>query len=312
MTFDLRVQTPAQNVIDARWFVLAKQVIRDEITGQIDEPVNGWAVASGFTVSPCPVTLMYGSIASATGWLALSFYVPRSVQGKFALITSPQDFQVKCPQAEETGLVLECQDFRPRAETPTLLQSLQRTVNVTLGEGTEEGDNMLYMFLLNVLTPSQEPTYDPWQVRVLDSGFDVVDAALNVPQPGFVPDLEMGNPSLSWLEPPQMGEVSNVQVEVSFLRRVKDVKAVLVSLPENYRHDIQHKNQQLGYKLRSDSPVDQDVSPDGNCEESVFSRRFWRYKHRAETIGQPYSAAPMHSRSMQLHQLKQAAAVCRV
>jgi len=243
MTFDLRVQTPAQNVIDARWFVLAKQVIRDEITGQIDEPVNGWAVASGFTVSPCPVTLMYGSIASATGWLALSFYVPRSVQGKFALITSPQDFQVKCPQAEETGLVLECQDFRPRAETPTLLQSLQRTVNVTLGEGTEEGDNMLYMFLLNVLTPSQEPTYDPWQVRVLDSGFDVVDAALNVPQPGFVPDLEMGNPSLSWLEPPQMGEVSNVQVEVSFLRRVKDVKAVLVSLPENYRHDIQHKNQ---------------------------------------------------------------------
>ena len=23
---------------------------------------------------------------------------------------------------------------------------------------------------------------------------------------GFVPDLEMGNPSLSWLEPPQMGE----------------------------------------------------------------------------------------------------------
>lgn len=38
------------------------QVIRDEITGQIDEPVNGWAVASGFTVSPCPVTLMYGAL----------------------------------------------------------------------------------------------------------------------------------------------------------------------------------------------------------------------------------------------------------
>ena len=41
----------------------------------------------------------------------------------------------------------------------------------------------------------------------------------------------------------QPRQVSNVQVEVSFLRRVKGVKAILVSLPENYRHDIQHKNQ---------------------------------------------------------------------
>ncbi|CAK9075671.1 unnamed protein product [Durusdinium trenchii] len=215
MTFNLRIQTPPQSIPDARWFVLAKQVIVDEITGEITEPVNGWAFANGFGVEPCPVTLMYGSIASATGWLALSFYVPRSVQGRFVLIT----------------------------ETPTLLQSLQRTVNVTLVGGTEEGDNMLYMYLLNVLTPAEEPIYDPWQLRILDAGFYVVDAALNVPQPGFVPDLEMGNPSLSWLDPPQMGEVSNVQVEVSFLRRVKGVKAILVSLPENYRHDIQHKNQ---------------------------------------------------------------------
>ena len=36
-----------------------------------------------------------------------------------------------------------------------------------------------------------------------------------------------------------------MQVEVSFLRRVREVKAILVSLPENYRHDIQHKNQLL-------------------------------------------------------------------
>eukprot|EP00913_Durusdinium_trenchii_P008500 g7982.t1 len=245
MTFNLRIQTPPQSIPDARWFVLAKQVIVDEITGEITEPVNGWAFANGFGVEPCPVTLMYGSIASATGWLALSFYVPRSVQG----LAFPCDFlsEFRCPQAEQTGLVLECQDFRPRTETPTLLQSLQRTVNVTLVGGTEEGDNMLYMYLLNVLTPAEEPIYDPWQLRILDAGFYVVDAALNVPQPGFVPDLEMGNPSLSWLDPPQMGEVSNVQVEVSFLRRVtlvtKGVKAILVSLPENYRHDIQHKNQ---------------------------------------------------------------------
>ena len=50
--------------------------------------------------------------------------------------------------------------------------------------GTPEGDNTLYMFLLNVLTPAETPLFDPWQLRVLDSGFLVVDSALDVPQPG--------------------------------------------------------------------------------------------------------------------------------
>ena len=77
-----------------------------------------------------------------------------------------------------------------------------------LSAGTPEGDNTLYMFLLNVLTPAETPLFDPWQLRVVDSGFLVVDSALGVPQPGFVADLEMGNPSLSWLEPPQMGEAA--------------------------------------------------------------------------------------------------------
>ncbi|CAJ1452695.1 unnamed protein product, partial [Effrenium voratum] len=163
--------------------------------------------------------------------------------GRFVLITAPSSLEIRCPKVEETGLVLECEDFRPRPEVPNFLQTLQRTVNVTLTGGTEEGDNMLYMFLLNVLTPAELTVYEPWQLRVLDDSFSVVDAALQVPQPNFVVDLEMGNPSLSWLQPPQRGEVSNVQVEVSFLRRVKQVKAILVSLPENYRHDIQHKNQ---------------------------------------------------------------------
>ena len=33
--------------------------------------------------------------------------------------------------------------------------------------GTEEGDNILYMFLLNVLTPAQEPLYDAWLQQTL-------------------------------------------------------------------------------------------------------------------------------------------------
>ncbi|CAE7823884.1 unnamed protein product [Symbiodinium microadriaticum] len=243
MMFNLRIMTPATNVPDLRWFVLAKEVIVDDITGITVEPINGWADAGGFGVAPCPVSLMYGAIPSATGWLSISFYVPAMVAGKFVLITAPDTFLVQCPKVEETGLELACEDFRVREALPLFLQSLQRTVNVTLVGGTSEGDNVLYMFLLNVLTPAEPNIFDVWQIRVLDDGFAVVDAALAVQQPRFVLDLEMGNPSLSWLQPPQMGEVSNVQVEVSFLRRVKDVKAILVSLPENYRHDIQHKNQ---------------------------------------------------------------------
>jgi len=243
MAFDLRIFTPATSVPDLRWFVLAKEVLVDDITGVTTEPINGWSEASGFGVAPCPVTLMYGGIPSATGWLAVSFYVPAVVAAKFGLITAPDTFRVQCPNAEETGLEVACEDFRVREDLPTDLQSLERTLNVTLVGGTVEGDNVLYMFLLNVLTPAEPNVFDYWQIRVLDSGFAVVDAALTVPQPRFVQEVEMGNPSLSWLQAPQMGEVSTVQVEVIFLRRVKDVSAILVSLPENYRHDIQHKNQ---------------------------------------------------------------------
>ena len=76
--------------------------------------------------APCPVSLMYGAIPSATGrsasimsrardtaftkwlalvagffrgWLAVSFYVPAVVAGKFALITAPDTFLVQCPKA---------------------------------------------------------------------------------------------------------------------------------------------------------------------------------------------------------------------
>ena len=63
-------------------------------------------------------------------------------------------------QVEETGLELACEDFRVREALPQFLQSLERTVNVTLVGGTQEGDNVLYMFLLNVLTPLEPNIFD--------------------------------------------------------------------------------------------------------------------------------------------------------
>lgn len=93
------------------------------------------------------------------------------------------------------------------------------------------------------------------------------------------------------------------------------MKAVLVSLPENYRHDIQHKNQQLGYKPRSDSSVDQDVGPDGNCEESVMpnaqltpsfpcnmfgsrSLRYRQYGHRLHALDSACCFAPINAKAL--------------
>ena len=61
---------------------------------------------------------------------------------------------------------LACEDFRVREALPLFLQSLQRTVNVTLVGGTSEGDNVLYMFLLNVLTPAEPNIFDARQTAL--------------------------------------------------------------------------------------------------------------------------------------------------
>jgi hypothetical protein len=240
-SFNTRVTTPYATNKDARWFVLAKTVVVDVISGVQTERVVGWGQAEGFGVAPCPVTLNFGSVPELTGWLALSFYIPKVAGGSFALITAPRTFDVLCPEGNSQ---IQCQRFVPIVDMPSFLLNLrQRTLNVTLVNGVIEGDNLLYSFLLNVVNPAALTIVESWTLRILDRDFIVVDSHLNVYPPAFQKDLELGNPSLSWLSPPQMGEVSTVSVEVSFKRRVKDMKAVLISLPENYRHDILHKNQ---------------------------------------------------------------------
>eukprot|EP00931_Biecheleriopsis_adriatica_P048306 TRINITY_DN27909_c0_g1_i1.p1 TRINITY_DN27909_c0_g1~~TRINITY_DN27909_c0_g1_i1.p1 ORF type:complete len:3513 (-),score=559.98 TRINITY_DN27909_c0_g1_i1:29-9340(-) len=243
MVWDVRLTTPYETNLDPRWFVLGKTVIFDEITGAESEQIVSWGSFEGFGVQACPVSLNFGSIPSATGWMALSFYLPKSAGGVLVLVTAPETFGVACPQ-EDPDSDLQCAPFKPNGDMPSYLLGLgERTVNVTLSGGTQEGDNILYAFLLNVITPEALTAIDYWKVRILDKDLVVVDSALSVVPPRFEKDLEMGNPSLAWLQPPQKGEVSVVSVEVSFLRRVKSVQAVLISLPENYRHDIQHKNQ---------------------------------------------------------------------
>lgn len=239
--FSIRVTTPFATNKDPRWFVLAKTVVTDVITGVQTEKIAGWGQAEGFGVAPCPVTLNFGSVPELTAWLALSFYIPKIARGIFALITAPRTFDALCPEGSSQVL---CERFVPVADMPSYLLNLnKRTLNVTLVNGVVEGDNLLYSFLLNVINPKILTIAESWTLRILDRDFTVVDSHLTVAPPAFQKDLEMGNPSLSWLSPPQMGEVSMVSVEVSFKRRVKDMKAVLISLPENYRHDIKHKNQ---------------------------------------------------------------------
>ncbi|CAE8606336.1 unnamed protein product [Polarella glacialis] len=243
MSFRFRVTTPPETNVDRRWIVVAKDRSIDPDTGLEKEVYTGWGVATGFGVAPAPVKLNFASIPEFQGWMAISFYIPTIAGGRYALITAPLDFGVKCPENYARSALI-CETFFADSTMPSYLTSLKRTVNVTLVGGAAEGDNTLFALMLGVVTPGAGviPGRLSWQVRVLDSVFVVVDSALGVAPPKFELHVDASNPTLAWGTPPQRGEVSVATVEVNFKRRVKDMAAVLISLPEKYRHDIQHKS----------------------------------------------------------------------
>jgi len=114
---------------------------------------------------------------------------------------------------------------------------------VTLPSGFVEGTNRLYTFIMGIETPERPTDDNTWDMRVVDAGFFTVDSALGVPGRPFKRSMLVENPTLAWDNQPQSGEPSIVTIEITFQTRIRDIKAFLISLPERYRHDIQHPNQ---------------------------------------------------------------------
>merc|ERR1712100_983645 len=116
-------------------------------------------------------------------------------------------------------------------------------VNLTLSDGAPAGANLLYAFVLELDVPNLQPSLNAWSIRIFDDSHRTVDAKLNHNGFGFVTDVFVENPTLSWDTPPTGNEASKATVEITFTRRFKNASAILIYLPERFRHDIRHPNQ---------------------------------------------------------------------
>lgn len=273
--FELQVITPSATPSDTRWFVMALSPSLQTL---------GWGQDPGFAITPLPVRLAYAPIPSFTGWLAASFTIPLIRQGQYILVSAPPGFQVICPGpavGKSDGL---CNEFSTAPAAVRSFGPLERTVNVSLAvSGVLEGANVVYSVLLGVTTPAYVQGGLNWDVRIIDASANVVDSSIGVRAPtsgaAWRSDLYVESPTLSWESPPQAGESSVVTVEVTFERRAQAIRALLIFLPENYRHDIQNKNQLKC--INRDFPVAIDVD----------WQVFWNVRWVRILVAQPASQA---------------------
>ncbi|CAL1135461.1 unnamed protein product [Cladocopium goreaui] len=242
MTYQLRMHTPRRTNLDPRWFVLARNLQVDEITGEISDRIVGWSFVDGFGVAPCAVTARYGAIPSYTGWLALTFKVPALAKGRFALFSAPESFELRCPDIKEAGQACEPYQIEEHFPDELLALPIARTLNLTMGTFIAEGQDLVYSAMLIIVTPEALLTLQPWELRVLDQSFTVVDAHLEIPSLPFS-ELQAENPTVKWLTMPQRGEAAMVAIQVIINRRIKTLRMLVFLMPEGFRHDIQHANQ---------------------------------------------------------------------
>jgi len=233
-SFQLEVLTPPSTPADKRWFVIA------QTPGEI---MTGWGMNPGFDVIPLPVRIAFPPIPLYKGWVVLAFTIPKVREGKYALVTAPSDFVITCPGDEPDDPPAVCEPFDNLRGEVEGVGILPNTVNVSLTmAGTPEGQNLIYAVILKLETPEVVQGGLGWNVRILNQNFRIVDAGIGImgPTSGTVwnKDFFIDTPTLAWDAQPQGGENSVATIEVNFARRVPEVRAVLISLPERYRHDI--------------------------------------------------------------------------
>jgi len=243
MSYQFRVLTPRRTNLDPRWFVLARRVTVDEITGAQSDRIVGWGSAGGFGVEPCYVEARYGALPRYTGWMSLTWKAPQIAGARYALFTAPNEFRVSCPPPSQAAQ--PCEPFQLAEGMPNTITELPitRTLNVTMAKGSPEGQDFVFFMMLLIETPAVLTSLQPWELRLLDQVFTVIDAALEIPSLMFAPDLQAENPTLSWLTAPQYGEAATAAIQVIITRRIRTLRMLVFMLPEGYRHDIQHKNQ---------------------------------------------------------------------
>eukprot|EP00928_Gymnodinium_smaydae_P085993 TRINITY_DN6976_c0_g2_i2.p1 TRINITY_DN6976_c0_g2~~TRINITY_DN6976_c0_g2_i2.p1 ORF type:complete len:653 (-),score=155.20 TRINITY_DN6976_c0_g2_i2:111-2069(-) len=234
--FGLRLLTPPVTPLDKRWFVMAYTVSEQRVGTLYKSTarMTGWGVVDGFDVAPLPANLVYAPVREFSGWLAISFVIPTEVRGQYVQIIAPRDHLLTCPDGNLVKV--PCESSKVDGVS---------TVNVTMMDGVVAGANVEYSYLLSLKTPElddKKKAETTWQVKVLNKAMLPVDGT--GPWIGReLLSLFLLSPTLSWRSPPKHGETSAAVIEITFERRVPKVKALLITLPMLYRHDIQHRNQ---------------------------------------------------------------------
>jgi len=144
---------------------------------------------------------------------------------------APLGFILGCPKSQAGRPPPSCKWRPPR-------------VNLTLdGMGVDEGADKVYSFVVPMKTPELPPAINNWDVRIYDASHNIVDGIMGIEKETYVAGMYVVNPFIKWNSPPQRGEISNVVIEITLNRRIWRMRAFLISMPEGYRHDIQHPNQ---------------------------------------------------------------------
>jgi len=231
-TIYTRVKTSPQTGSDPRWFISLWKWSENVLEKTDDNAeMVAWGMFPGWQLDALNVTITYANIEYFLGNVAVYFTVPNLAKGKYAVITAPKGFILGCPKAMAG---------RP----PPICNWNPPEVNLTLsGMGAAEGANRVYSFVVPMQTPEQPPEVNKWDVLIYDSTNNVRDGIVGIQKGTYVDGMYLNDPFIQWDTPPQRGEFSNVIVSVTLNRRVWRLRALLISMPEGYRHDIQHPNQ---------------------------------------------------------------------
>jgi len=219
----IRVQTPEQTPIGTgsegiMWFV--------EGRSQGAGTTKGWGQGSGFAVTQMSGSAVYYAGVANLRATEIAFTFTLDVDaGSSISIVPPAGFLLTCSM-EGSLKTISLPGGRPNCiDDPLQLQLLE-----SLTRGT-------YAFGVTVDLPPQTPEVNTFNIIIQDQYNNVVDAAYAI-QGEEVVDLGAEAPSLAWSRA-DPGQPSVITIGITFTRDTSNLKALLVTLPELFQHDVQ-------------------------------------------------------------------------
>lgn len=219
----IRVQTPEMTPLGMgseglTWFV--------EGRGQGAGTTTGWGEATGFIVTQMTGTrVSYAGIANLQATqISFTFQVDVDAGSSISVIPPP-GYLLTCSMEGSLKQISLPGGLPNCIDDPLQLQLLQP---LTAG---------LYAFAVTVDLPDQTPGDNTFNIIIRDQDNNVVDAAYRIQGQELHP-IAAELPTLGWSRA-DPGQPSTVTVGVTFNRDTIIVKALLITLPDLFQHDVQ-------------------------------------------------------------------------